>query len=966
MLTSIQRVMEIGHGGPVGRGHAPAALMERGIHLAAITDLVTRIGDEGAQCLVLQGAAGIGKTSILHRAATAARERDIRVRRAVGDDLETRLPWGMVRQLFGDVPTAQLTGSAALARPVFAPDLAPSTEDAWSPDAFPLLHGLHALTARLAAAEPQLLMLDDLQWSDPQSLRFLSYLLNRADGLAVGLALATRGSGYPTQTSADLAARIASAPATTVQRIGALGPSSVTALVRAALPEATESFCATIHRATGGNPFLCREVLATARAEAIAPTDEGARRLAALRHAGIRTSILVRLGRLGHDAGAVAAAAAVLGADSPIPRVTQLARLDAGSACEAIDLLVAEDVLEVGSGGGVDFVHPIVREAVYADLGPGRRATSHREAARILHREGAAPSESVAHVLAGGLVETWAVPVLRDAAREALRQGAPERAQTLLEAALGATEESRSPDVRLLVELARAEAAAGGSEWALTRFRQVLASLSPGEDDAAVARDIGEALYAAGHLAEASAAFDRGLDLIVAAPSSRRESVVEAQLTAGLDMAGTLLGSRPARVEQMLADAAGSGETRSLASRAVLCLVAGRHAFGVGVPEEQRRRTTVSELARSALEGQALPLDLGTIVLEPVALSLLLAEEFEMARTLLDRLLETAAERGELPAHASIFTIRGLVNLATGELAAAQADGSEALRLTSEIPTVHSQTDAARHVLANASLLLGDRAAAAAALEVADPEERRGGSILRGWWLEASGRLALDRGDAAAARDAFSEAGRRFLAAGGPAAYCPWRSGAALAHHALGEHERALELADEELRLAEEFGAPRAIAEAQLTRARLAPDPEAAARLTATLGLVVDGPSLVRGRVLVDLGAALRRLGRRTAAREHLREGLALARASGARPLAEHAEAELRVAGARRPTSAVSGADALTASERRVAGLAVTGLSNKEIAASLFVTRKTVEVHLSACYRKLGIRSRDELADALG
>ena len=173
-------------------------------------------------------------------------------------------------------------------------------------------------------------------------------------------------------------------------------------------------------------------------------------------------------------------------------------------------------------------------------------------------------------------------------------------------------------------------------------------------------------------------------------------------------------------------------------------------------------------------------------------------------------------------------------------------------------------------------------------------------------------------------------------------------------------------MADEELRLAQGFGTPRPIAEAQRSRARLSPDRDAVALLSEALALVTDGPGLTRAGVLVDLGAALRRLGRRAEAREHLREGLELARGSGARPLAEHAAAELQIAGARRPALAVSGIEALTPSERRVADLTAQGLSNPEVAAALFVTRKTVEVHLSACYRKLDIASRGQLPDALG
>jgi DNA-binding CsgD family transcriptional regulator len=122
----------------------------------------------------------------------------------------------------------------------------------------------------------------------------------------------------------------------------------------------------------------------------------------------------------------------------------------------------------------------------------------------------------------------------------------------------------------------------------------------------------------------------------------------------------------------------------------------------------------------------------------------------------------------------------------------------------------------------------------------------------------------------------------------------------------------------------------------------------------------------VLAQALGELGAALRRAGSRAAAREPLREARELAALCGARGLEERVLEELVVAGARPQRVALSGLDALTAAERRVAGLAADGLRNREIAEALFVTLKTVEVHLARTYAKLGIRGRSQLRDALG
>jgi DNA-binding CsgD family transcriptional regulator len=122
-----------------------------------------------------------------------------------------------------------------------------------------------------------------------------------------------------------------------------------------------------------------------------------------------------------------------------------------------------------------------------------------------------------------------------------------------------------------------------------------------------------------------------------------------------------------------------------------------------------------------------------------------------------------------------------------------------------------------------------------------------------------------------------------------------------------------------------------------------------------------DRPS----RTLVDIGSTLRRQRHPAAAREPLRRALDLARACGLRPLAERAEHELRAAGARPRRDRITGRDALTATERRVAQLAIEGMTNRQIAETLFVTRKTVESHLDHVFRKLGIHARRELERAL-
>jgi DNA-binding CsgD family transcriptional regulator len=193
-----------------------------------------------------------------------------------------------------------------------------------------------------------------------------------------------------------------------------------------------------------------------------------------------------------------------------------------------------------------------------------------------------------------------------------------------------------------------------------------------------------------------------------------------------------------------------------------------------------------------------------------------------------------------------------------------------------------------------------------------------------------------------------------------------WRSDAALVHVALGEHEPAPRLAREELDLARGFGAPRTLGVALRAAGVVVGGPEGEELLReAVVTLDGAGAALESTRALVDLGALLRRVNRRADARELLREGLDIAHHAGAALVADQAEIELRATGAKPRRARLTGVEALTASERRVAELAAQGLTNREIAQALFVTARTVEGHLTRTFQKLDLRSREDLPPSL-
>ncbi len=230
------------------------------------------------------------------------------------------------------------------------------------------------------------------------------------------------------------------------------------------------------------------------------------------------------------------------------------------------------------------------------------------------------------------------------------------------------------------------------------------------------------------------------------------------------------------------------------------------------------------------------------------------------------------------------------------------------------------------------------------------------------WMLDARGGMELAAGNPKSALALYEEM-RSLLPAGWISpSVLEWRSGMARAMNALGRPEDAAELANEDVRLAREFGASRVIGRALRVRGIIRGGTEGLDDLRESVEALEEGTArLEHAKALVELGAALRRANQRKEAREPLREGLELARRCGAAPLAERAREELKATGARPRKEVFSGVESLTASELRTARLAADGLTNREIAQQLYVTQKTVETHLRHCFQKLDLKGRGEL-----
>ena len=241
-----------------------------------------------------------------------------------------------------------------------------------------------------------MLLVDDVHWADPPSLRFLVYLAARLEGLAATVIASVRtgDSGPDPEPGRGLEA----SPGAEVMAPAALSDAGVGSVLAAAFGRVADAgFARACLQATGGNPLFVREVAAALIADGIGPTGSASERISAAAPQAIARFTLARLGRLSPDGVELARAIAVLGGDASLPRAASLAGLDEGHALAALDALVAADVLPAGHA--LDFRHPIVGSAIYDELAPGARSAAHRRAAALLGAEGADLDAVAGHLL---------------------------------------------------------------------------------------------------------------------------------------------------------------------------------------------------------------------------------------------------------------------------------------------------------------------------------------------------------------------------------------------------------------------------------------------------------------------------------------------------------------------------------------------------------------------------------------
>jgi DNA-binding CsgD family transcriptional regulator len=793
------------------------------------------------------------------------------------------------------------------------------------------------------------LVVDDLQWCDAPSARSLAFIARRLEGQPLALILATRPLD-PALTPE--AAALVGDPAAELLRPSPLTQAAIGALVAARLSDKPDDrFVRACLEVTGGNPFLVGELLEVLAARGTDPTAAAADDVGAIVPRGVANAVLLRLARLAPAAAGLARALSALGDGAQVGDAARLAGLAASDLEAAMGALVSVGVVE--PGGTVRFTHPILRAAIYGDLSRAARERLHHAAATILRERGAPAGHVAAQVMhTEPAADPGAVALLRDAARDALALGDAAGAAALLSRAL---EEPPADGDRaaVLLELGQAHARAGAPE-AIAPLSEIVEQADDAAAIAAAAIELSGMLFYAGRAAEGAAILRRAQERLPAGEPAREQLEIAllglsyTSASAGREAEATIAALRdpggPAGGVLRATTLAALAMEEVLNSRSASTAInLAERALAAGLPLEPYRGENWAQLALASLGA---------------------ADGLDAALRGADEILAQARERGAALTVVTVSSLRALIAVRRGDLAAAEADAQAAIELAPDL-------------LGAEFLVLGVAAAVLAGLErdespdslrrlidragVRYDTEFTPSSQLR----YASGVLRAAAGNHEAAIEELRDCDDPAFGGENPAMLA-WRSAAALSLAELGRHDEARSLAADEVHRAQSFGAPRAIGVALHAHALVGPPADRPKRLGEALAVLAPSPArLEHARVLVDLGATFRAAGQRSAARDPLLEGLALAARCGARSLERRARAELAAIGVRPRRTEQAGADSLTPSERRVVELAATGGTNREIAQTLFVTEKTVETHLGRSFRKLDISSRRQLPDVL-
>lgn len=943
-------------------GDGPRPLVGRAAELAAVTRAVGGVSAGDARMLTIIGEAGIGKSALLTAAARQADDAGMLVLEGRAAEHERDVPFGAIVDALDDhvatlhprrieelgpelatilpAVAAHADGAATLAVPATAAER------------FRYHRALRALIEQLGREKPVALLLDDLHWADDASVEFVLHLLRRPPRTACLAVFALRPLA-PAPQLLDAARNAARCEQL------ALAPLAHEAALALLAGVSDRELKERIVREAGGNPLFLEEMARIMRhpGASLPPT--------------LVAAVQLEVQVLPRDSRALIDGAAVAGDPFDPELAAAAAGLDPFAALDLLDELVAADLLRPTDGRGFRFRHPLVRRAVYDAAPPGWRLAAHERAANALAARGASPTTRAYHVEQAARPGDEAAVALLAEAAAAATDTSPATAARWYGAAVRLLPHD-APEQRstLLVPMALALANAGRLDDARAVLLEVL-SLLPQERSPVTFAVIA-----------ACSAVEQTLG---------RHQEARRRLLAALDEA-------PPEMEAMLAYELAMGsyhmgddaETRRWGARALAsarpqvepALVAGAEAM-VGIADVRAGATAEGlELIERATERLsalddvqlAARLDASFVL----GMSLLLAERPRDAKGVFVRALMVARQtrQGHMLAPLSIGRTMGLVGLLDLEAAAREAEEAE------EIARMQGVDYQLYWSLWTRAWVHWERGETAACERVAAECEQMAPQLDEDSMMIRTGRTNI----AALRSPQEPEAAiAAMVDAGGPllervdTSWSTWQLLQLIrAALACGRDDDARRWAGHLDTHAARLGIPGSRARTLTARAELAlhdGEPARAAALAreaavcaAAVGLQLDdvGARLVEGRALAAAGD-------RDAALAVLHRVVADAAAAGAIRLHDAAARELRRLGARvsaearRATDGAGGSGAqriesLTPREREIAELVAQGQANKQVAATLFLSEKTIEHHLSRVYAKVGVRSRTELA----
>ena len=926
---------------------APSAdtdrLWEREAEQQAIVSLLDAARRSSGGALIVQGHAGLGKTRLLDLAAPSAP--GFIVLRAAGREATRGYPYAMVREAVGALldgrrgPFRRLAESQpALAPFVQGRPLPLAARDGLVPAE--VAEALSWLLTAVAERDPLLLLLDDLHWCDSDSLEFWRTLAAGASGLPMAMILTLRSWD---SAALQAARRLGETGAARILTLRPLGETSIREVLGAAIGAVPDlGLSRQAAELTGGNPLLIRELGMLLRSGGSVASADTGRDILRLRLAGLPAASLDLL-----------RAASVLGVEFDAGLAAEVARLPAPEL--ALEPLLALGLLSpLALPARFAFHHPLLRQVTYDGLGSGERLALHRGAAESLRRRGAAASVVVPHLMALGGTDAAILATLREAAAEAAAAGAAETAARHLQTAAELAD-SGAEHAAILLELGRVELWAGLGTSA-ERFRQAAAAVAcPVPVRLAALRSSGLCLTLGGATARALEVFGEAAGEAVAAGAYE----LAAECLVARTIVAMTTGTMPSALECAVQARQVAERSGQPGVRAKAMAVWANAAFQVGdaralgaAREAMRQMPPAPPDDIETLWGWSVPTAFGMIAMR--------SERYTEADEVFAALATRAERRGIRPVSVWAVAFRAELAWRRGRLREALRLVDDAARFPIGIPW------ATALALALRGCILVDTGHVAEAEASFDRAEADGTGLgpAQLWARFGRAALAAHRGRHGVAADLLLGAIERADALGvrDPGSL-PWHLDAAQACARCGRQEQARRLVEHTLAQARAFGRRGLEAAALRQAACLAgrDDEIAAAELFRQALEALSGLDLPleRGRALLDYGILLRQTGRLPQARQVLGEAAEVLEGCGAERWRRVAEAERRGAGGRSRRSPRP--DLLTPQEDRIAQLVAEGHSNRQIAAHLWISPKTLETHLSHMYAKLGLRTRAEL-----